>query len=211
MLVDGCFRLSQHGSVIHDKYDTDKYKFIHYKEIVIGENMHDNIYYPKNYLDVHTDFYAMCEAALLADPRYRLSIEWNNLQFNCYTDTGVCDCRRVPEEEPYNTFNCIAINCDGYAECGVEVTEYCQLRFTSKYPYRIVYKDGYIYSSKGKFKLPREIEAKLTGYIPNIAPYKIIRESDEYFGWLYLKDGLAFLSLFGDKISFKEVPYGNQT
>lgn len=210
MLVQGCFRLTAHGSVIHDKYDTDKHEFVNYKNIVVSRNMTNNIYYAKNYLEVHSDFYAMCEAALLSDPRYRLCVEWNNLQYNCFTDTGICDCKKTPEAEPYNTYDCFAIDCDGYAECGIEVTEYVQIRYTSRYPYRIVYKDGLIYTSKGKFTLPSEIEVKLAGYTPNIAPYKIIRETNEYFGWLYLTDGLCFLKKFGDKLITKEVPYGNK-
>lgn len=211
MRVECCYRLSPHGSVIHDQLDTDTRKLIRNPEILVEGCFNDEVFDAKSYSEeLMRDTFAMCEAALLSDKAYVFCKDWNNKQYDCCSKTGVVDCKKVPEDDPYVRYYKYVINIDEYSECGVETTEFVQLRYSTPSIFRIVCKDGFIYTAHGKFKLPKEQYDRLRVFRPDYQIYKLIRDDFEYFGYLFFDTSYGLLKrdpTTGELI-VEEVPYG---
>lgn len=205
-----CYRLVPSGTVIHDMFDETKKTLVSYPELIIPGSLDNeqfgNIYNPYTY---ERDNYQMCESALLADKLYMFVLDWNNCQYDCYTIDGRVEFRQVPDYAPYMTVEKLVLNIDDYAPCGVEVTEYSQLRFSSGSIFRIAYANGVIHTAKGRFRLSESMCNRLRKWRPDYKLYKIIRDTDEYFGYLFLDTGYGLLSVTPEgELAIREVPYG---
>lgn len=210
-----CYRLVPNGTVIHDKIDWQTRTLMDYPKLLRPGALKDEKFgniFVLNHNREERDNYQMCESALLSDKSYMLCIDWNNVQYDCYTMKGTVECRRVPEHIPYVTYDHFALDIDDYAAVGVEVTEYAQLRFSCGSVFRIAYANGVIHTSYGRFTLSPELCDRLRKWRPDYTYYKLIRDPEnDLIGYLFLDTGYAFLSVNGDgELSIKEVPYGNK-
>ncbi len=208
-----CYRLVPFGTVIHDRFDWNKKTLVGYPNLIIPGSLANEQFgnvWQEHHEILEKDNYQMCEAALLADKSYMLCVDWNNVQYDCYTMSGTVECRRVPEHTPYRTYTKYALDLDRYAPVGVEVTDYSQLRFSSGTIYRIAYADGIIHTALGRFKLDKEICNRLRKWRPDYKLYKLIREpNNNMFGYLFLDTGYGLLTVDGNgNLEIQEVPYG---
>ena len=213
MLVDCCFRLGPYGSVIHTKYDSLSKKFIEYNDLFephCFDNMEvrDTFYEQNKYILI--DMYRMTEAALLSDPQYVVAIDHNLGEIRCALQEGLVDVKKTPEDASYVTYRQRVLNTKDFSWCGVEQTVYTQLRFQNRVPFRIACKDGYIYTSRGRFYLEYDVWHRLRNFTNDYKLFKKIRDSEDYFGYLFMDTGYALMSLdINNKLILTEVPYGD--
>ena len=213
MRVQCCYRLSPMGSVIHDLFDTSTKDLVKNKHLLVHNALRDEKFFPEEYTKCELkDDHQMVEAALLSSPDYVFCLEWSNRQYDCYTLSGRCDCKKVPEEEPYVNYSRMVLDISDYADCGVEVTEYVQLRYGIRSIFRIVCYGGYIYCAKGTFKLSDSIYSRLREFRPDYSIYKQLRDGSQYFGYLFLDTAYGLLSqdIKTGELIITEVPYGNK-
>lgn len=212
MLCHCCYRLVPRGTVIHDMFDEKKKTLVDYPQLIRPGSL-DREVFGNIYTDnvEERDNYQMCESALLADPSYMFVLDWNNVQYDCYTMKGTVECRKVPEHTPYRVYENFVLNIDDYAPVGVEVTDYAQLRFSCGSIFRIAYANGVIHTALGRFKLPEDICSRLRKWRPDYKLYKTIRDvQNEYFGYLFLDTSYGLLSVDAHgNLEILEVPYGD--
>lgn len=214
MKVQCCFRLSTNGSVIHDTFDSITCRMTHYNDLFIKDNLKNIKNLERAYQDgEHHDDYAMTEAALLSDPNYVCCIESLNHQYDCFTKTGLVECKYTPEDKPYQQYENFILDIGRFYEVGVEITEYNQLRYTSTTPYRLLMDDAYLYTSIGRFEIPDEYLTRICGFRPDYKLYKSIRDGDQkgypWFGWVFLDTAYGLIANDRGTLKIREVPYGN--
>ena len=199
--ADCCFKVGRYGSIIHDKIDTVTRKLVKYGDFIDTTvlSYFDSVYY-------HRDFYsgslidnlATCEAFLLRDKNAFFAVDVCNKWYDVYTFDG--DCMSYRDLESLDKETGIRYSqmydLEGYYYVGIELVDVITIQYVP-WTYRICLKDGYIYTSKGIFKLPIPVE-ELSGWRPDMKMYSDIRYQDKYFGYLFTKTGLLLLYLNQD-------------
>lgn len=206
MLVEACVRVVPNGSVIHDKYDTDTRDLVQlYRRTNLNRVVQEYRYNPFDYEKYKIDWYKGVESALLSCVEYALVFIGPTNHYHCYRFDGTLDIKKVPDIEPYAQSNAPGINMALFQSCGVEVTEFCQLRYTSNI-FKIACDIEKIYTSKGVFDLPISID-RIKGWEKDFTQYKDIRDSQAWFGYLFIDTGYLLLGIDKNgKLMTREVP-----
>lgn len=196
-----CFKIARYGSIIHDKIDVETWKLDKCGKFVDTSRCYrekDVTYTPKKYEASLQDHAATCEAFMMRDKDIFLVVEVVDKWYLLYTYDG--DCISYPDLESRDNERGISytemFDIDNVYYVGIELVDAYNIRY-SPWTYRICLKDGYLYTSKGIFKLPISVD-ELTGWRPEMKKYAEIRYQDKYFGYLFTKKGYLMLYLNSD-------------
>lgn len=194
MLVEACLRVVPNGSILHDKYDTSSRDLVKaYRRTNINRVVPEYDYNPFTYEKYKIDWYSGVESAILSCVDYALVFIGPTNHYHCYRFDGGIDFKKVPDNEPYASSDGPGVNLNTFLSCGVEVTEFCQLRYTSNI-FKIACDIEKIYTSKGIFKLPIEID-RIMQWRKDFSVYKDIRDSQAWFGYLFTDTGYLLLGI----------------
>lgn len=194
MFVEACVRVDPNGSIIHDKYDTEGRDLVQmYRRTNLNRVVPDYTYNPFNYEKYKIDWYRGVESALLSCVEYALVFIGPTNHYHCYRFDGSLDFKKVPDIEPYATVDDSGLRFGSFQACGVEVTEYSQLRYTSNI-FKIACDIEKIYTSRGVFDLPIEID-RIMPWKKDFSVYKDIRDSQAWFGYLFIDVGYLLLGI----------------
>lgn len=206
MLVEACVRVVPNGSILHDKYDTENMDLVQmYRRTNLNRVVPDYNYNPFNYEKYKIDWYSGVESALLSCVEYAVVFVGPTNHYHCYRFDGGLDVKKVPDIDPYVTSDGPGISLTTFQACGVEVTEFCQLRYTSNI-FKIACDVEKIYTSKGVFDLPIDVD-RLLQWRKDFSVYKDIRDSQAWFGYLFTDTGYLVLGIDRNgNLMIKEVP-----
>lgn len=206
MQVEACVRVIPNGSIIHDKYDTDNRDLVElYRRTNLNRSVPEYKYNPFDYEKHRIDWYRGVEAALLSCVEYAIVFVGPTNHYHCYRFDGGLDVKKVPDIEPYVTSEGPGVNLTTFQACGVEVTEFSQLRYTSNI-FKIACDIEKIYTTKGVFDLPINVD-RLLQWKKDFKVYKDIRDSQAWFGYLFTDTGYLLLGIDKNgKLMTKEVP-----
>ena len=194
MLVEACVRVLRNGSVIHDKYDTDKRDLVQlYRRTNLNRVVPEYQYNPFDYEKYKIDWYRGTESALLSCDDYAVVFVGPTNHYHCYRFDGGIDIKKNPDVEPYASPKADGISLTNFVACGVEVTEFSQLRYTSNI-FKIACDLEKLYTSKGVFDLPMDIDG-IMEWRKDFAQYKQIRDSQAWFGYLFTTTGYLWLGI----------------
>lgn len=194
MLVEACIRVVRNGAILHDKYDTYKKDLVKmYRLTKLNRIVPDYEYNPFDYEKYKIDWYRGVESALLSCNDYALVFVGPTNHYHCYRFDGGLDVKKAPDVGPYVSTDSPFISLDNFLACGVEVTEFCQLRYTSNI-FKIACDLENIYTSRGVFKLPADVDT-IHQWRKDFSIYKEIRDSDKWFGYLFMNNGYLILGL----------------
>ncbi len=194
MLVEACVRVVPNGSILHDKYDTESRDLVQmYRRTCLNRVAMDYSYNLFDYEKHNIDWYSGVESALLSCVDYALVFVGPTNHYHCYRFDGSLDIKKVPDIDPYATIEEPGFVLNNFLSCGVEVTEFCQLRYTSNI-FKIACDLEKIYTSKGVFDLPIDGDNILQWH-KDFSIYKEIRDSQAWFGYLFTKSGYLVLGI----------------
>lgn len=197
MFVEACARVVPYGSILHDKYDTEKRDLVKmYRRTNLNRVVPEYNYNPFDYEKHKIDWYSGVESALLSCNEYAIVFVGPTNHYHCYRFDGGLDVKKVPDIEPYAMSDGPGVKLDTFVACGIEVTEFCQLRYTSNI-FKIACDIEKIYTSRGVFDCPFDVD-RLKPWRKEFGPYKDIRDSDMWFGYLFTDVGYLLLGQESD-------------
>ena len=209
--VDCCFKLGKFGSIIHDRVDLINHKLEKYSDFVDVSMLAywDDFPYSRKYYSANrTDYAATCEAFMMRDLNVFFAADFCTMCCACYTYLGECytykDLECADKETGVKISNLFDIENGFYV--GIEIVDAYQIRY-APYTYRIILKDGYLYTSKGIFKCDIDV-SKMTGWKADMKPYADMRYQEKYFGYIFMDNHYLYLYLDEDGfLRTEEVPY----
>lgn len=208
MIIECCFRLTPSSTIIPAHYDSDAQDIIGFEGIFDFTKLRKEDYHSfDNYKKIEKDF-RKDVSELMATDYYYLVLEANNRQYDCYCFDGKVVMVNAPGTPVFDsTFNLLA-DLSNVVEVGIEIPVYNQLRRTSNVLYRIAMRDGYVYTRLGRFKLPPDIEKRVTTKRPDHSIFKAIRADKYNVGYLFTDD--SYIIIYGDTLEglqYKEVSH----
>lgn len=194
MLAEACVRVIPNGSILHDRYDTDSRDLVQmYRRTNLNRVVPEYKYNPFDYEKHKIDWFRGVESALLSCVEYALVFVGPTNHYHCYRFDGGLDVKKVPDIEPYVTSDGPGVRLTTFQACGVEVTEFNQLRYTANI-FKIAYDIEKIYTSKGVFDLPISAD-RIKPWTKDFSVYKDIRDSQAWFGYIFIDTGYLLLGI----------------
>lgn len=200
-LIDCCFKVGLYGSVIHDKLNTVTHKLVKYSDFIDTSVMTFDsgvVYSDKYYEGSLVDVAATNEAFMFKLPEVHFVVNVVNRWYACFTHDKARICYKdlSTEEKDTAIFFSEIFDLEDFYDVGIELTDVLNLRYPP-WMYRICYKNGYIYTAKGIFKLPVPL-SRLTGWRNDAKMYAKLRYQEKYFGYLFVDTGYILLYLNED-------------